>query len=82
MSASVPGYDRALSSAKQAATEMLCNLLGKESRFTLHDMAGCIDRLNEAWDELTDHLVRQRDARDETIAHLHNQIAHLKKGRP
>jgi hypothetical protein len=75
-------YDRNLSDAKHAATTMLCELVKTETRFTIMDMAGKVDDLNKAWDELTDHLVRQRDARDATISHLLDQIAHLKKGRP
>ena len=71
-------YDRAVADAKEGATTALLELSEGQDR---HRMARALDNLNCAWDELTDALVRQRKARDDTIAYLHGKIAELEKQR-
>lgn len=72
-------YDRLLRGAKDAVTEMLCNLQSKDTRFTTMDLACRIDDLNKAWAELTDCLVRQRNERDEQIRRLIDALAEARK---
>lgn len=76
-------YESQLHAAKDAVTDMLHRLVAKEAgtpcNYSVVDLATRIENLNKAWDELTDHLVRQRSARDETIDYLHNRIAELTK---
>ena len=69
-------YDTAVCNAKQRATQSLLRLPDCEGR---SEMASAIDGLNEAWDKLTDALVRQRAVRDEEISRLLSALAEARK---
>jgi hypothetical protein len=70
-------YDGALLAAKHRMTKVLCREGGPDRS----EIATAIDELNAAWDELTDCLVRQVEARDAEIRSLLNKIAELNKKR-
>lgn len=69
-------YDDALFAAKHRMTKVLCREVPDRN-----EIATAIDELNAAWDELTDCLVRQVEARDTEIRALLNKIAELNKTR-
>ena len=69
-------YDLQLSHAKQAATEALMEL---SNNADARHMAGALDALNLAWDELTNALVRQRQERDRQITRLIDELAEARK---
>lgn len=69
--------DDRLFHAKQNCTAMVCDAVS--GKRTVQDVAGAIDELNVAWDDLTNQLVAQRSARDATIAWLHGEIATLQR---
>lgn len=72
-------YDQRLSFAKQAVTEEFAQPPDKKDWMR---MAGRIDELNKAWDELTDALVRQRQEYIDLVNDLVRQLAEAKKHRP
>jgi hypothetical protein len=74
-------FDGNLYTTKKYVTEAIIELAKDQPKLTIMDLAGRIDDLNKAWDELTDHLVRQRNAMEETIIHLHNVIAQERRPR-
>lgn len=74
-------YDANLSAAKHRATSELVKIQRDYVNADLHGMAGAIDDLNKAWDELTDCLVRQREERDRQILKLIDELAEAKKGK-
>ena len=69
--------DQMVHACKDEVTRLICEAVKKDSRVGVEQIAQAVDNLNKAWDALTDHLVRQRAARDATISHLHNEIAEL-----
>ena len=71
-------YDAVLRGAKKRVTQLLCQ---KEAGGHILELGGAIDDLNKAWDELSDCLVRQVEARDTEIRVLLNRIAELNKPR-
>ena len=74
-------YDDRVYDAKQAVTRTLCDLGKPDTRLAVMDLAGQIDALNRAWDDLTNCLVRQRRERDEQIIRLINELAEAKRER-
>ncbi len=72
-------WDLRVSDAKSHVTTMLCRTV--EDPRLIHDLAGAIDNLNKAWDELTDALVRQREERDRVIRRLIDELAERKEAR-
>ena len=72
-------YDLLLSGCKRAATSALCRAITDNPKVNMDGIAAALDALNEAWDRLTDALVRQRDERDRIIRDLINQLAEEKK---
>jgi site-specific recombinase len=76
-------YDREVFDAKHHATQCLCRLItsNKDGQpiGTVDDVASALDRLNKAWDALTDCLVRQREERDRRILSLIDELAEARK---
>lgn len=70
-------YDQMVHDCKDAVTKEFVAVATDKG--DVMRLGSLIESLNKAWDALTDHLVRQREARDRTISHLHNEIAELKK---
>lgn len=71
-------YDLMLSDTKRAVVNILCAAVRKED-WALEQLPGMIDQLNEAWDKLTDCLVRQRDERGRQIERLMDELAEARK---
>ena len=74
-------YDSRVFDAKDRATRMLIELQRANKDADVTPMASALDELNQAWDALTDALVRQRNELGERILILINEIAEEKKGK-
>ena len=73
-------YDREVWDAKDGATKTLLGL--GSGKVTIEDMGHAVDRLNKAWDDLTNCLVRQRDERSSEVLRLLDELAEAKRKRP
>ena len=69
-------WDHEVSGAKNQVTRALCEAVDRPS--SLADLGMLIDRLNTAWDGLTDALMHQRCERDRIIQQLLNELATLR----
>lgn len=75
-------YYRYVHEAKHSVTEAICLIVcsdEKKHERGLELLPGAVDRLNKAWDELTDCLVRQRNERGEEVLRLLDLLAEAKK---
>jgi hypothetical protein len=73
-------YDLDLSYAKTAVTNAIARAASKDPPpDAVMSIAGAIDNLNKAWDNLTDCLCRQRDLRDKEISRLMSELAEATK---
>lgn len=72
-------YSDAVHHAKTRATRAMLALPASEARM---EMAGAIDDLNRAWDDLTNAIVRQRDERGSEVLRLLDELAEAKKEAP
>ena len=74
-------YDQDVHNAKQAVTDELLRFQRANPGTNAESLAMATDRLNKAWDALTDCLVRQRKERDAQILRLVDELAEAKKGK-
>lgn len=72
-------YDLMVSDLKRATTAEILRL--QRDKVDVDNIARLVDQLNEAWDKLTDALVRQRTERDNVIRDLIDQLAEARKER-
>jgi len=72
-------YDQNLSDAKMAVTKSMMKMISNPVGSDIVEFSGLIDRLNQAWDELTDALRRQRDEYRNQVDHLIRELAEAKK---
>ncbi len=70
-------YDSILFHAKDNVIKCLCRLIS-DKEMDITEMSAAIDNLNQAWDDLTNYLVRQREERDNVITHLMDKLACMK----
>jgi hypothetical protein len=76
----VRDYELRLQHAKTAVTNAVMRAVSKDPPpDAVMTLAGAIDDLNKAWDNLTDCLCRQRDFRDQEISRLMSELAEAKK---
>lgn len=75
-------YSRHVGEAKARVTDAICMIVSsdeKKHQRGIELLPGAVDDLNKAWDELTDCLVRQRDARGIEVMSLLDQLAEARK---
>lgn len=72
-------YDLMLSDCKRALTAELFRFQRDNPKVDMGQLPHFIDELNNAWDKLTDCLVRHRSERDRMIHKLINELAEAKK---
>jgi len=75
----VSNYDLMVSDLKRATTAEILRL--QRDKVDVDNIARLVDQLNEAWDKLTDALVRQRTERDNVVRDLIDQLAEARKER-
>ena len=74
-------YDDEVYAAKRRVTEELMaavSLVERGEPVNPMNISQAVDQLNEAWDALTDCLVRQREERNVLILELVDEVAELK----